>query len=350
MAYGNVCTALLDNGIRDNFSVLAKSSQFQIYQSALCKEKYDNFQSFSKAVSSQNLNLTTSYGILGLTGDSNSNRSNFKEQYAKFCSATYDSSETRATYDSHSNVINVDLAKAFNQCVSTIATHQAKSGFGLYIDITPQDDYSNFTVRINRPTSATTMISDISPPTTTCKISGADVVVPFAVSKAKFTMDCKKDSKSSVVFQVSTENEGFSNTVRIPNSKDRLYEFEARLRSLEYDLSILAPTTVIIAVASDSCPTGWQDYVEGYGRFIRGIDKSNSKVDLDGRRNHSTHQDDIIKTHTHGYQSAATKDVSGDGSKSRFAWNAANYTTSGNAGGGGETRPKNVALLLCQRK
>ena len=349
-AYGSVCSALLDNGIRNNFSVLSTSSQFTLYQKALCNEKYETFKSFSKAVSSQNLDLTTSYGILGLSGDSDSKKQQYKEKYSKFCLATYDNKDVQKTYSSYSNTISIDLARTYTDCALGIAAHKAKKNIGLYIDITPQDDYKNFTVRIDRPTSATTTISDISPLTTSCKISGNDVTVPFSISKAKFTMECSKSREDEVSFQVSTENEGFSNTVKIPRAKDKLYELEERLRSLEYDLSILAPSTVIIAVAADSCPNGWEDYTDGYGRFLRGIDKSNLGIDPDGRRNHSTPQEDLIKKHKHNYRSSARKDVSGKGSRSDFAWNADTYTTADNIGGGDETRPKNVALLFCKRK
>jgi hypothetical protein len=58
-------------------------------------------------------------------------------------------------------------------------------------------------------------------------------------------------------------------------------------------------------------------------------------------------QDDIFKSHTHGYLSSSRQDVSGRGSTSDFAWNAASYTTS--ATGGSETRPRNITVIYLIR-
>ncbi|MFL3651128.1 MAG: hypothetical protein ACI6PR_07915 [Pseudoalteromonas sp.] len=346
----NICKSLLDNGIRDNFSILTKSSKFSIYQKALCDEKYDSYNTYSSAVNKQDLNLTTADGILGLTGTSDNKRSKFKDSYSKFCTASFDSSDVKRTFDSFRSVINTDLASAFNQCVSTISNYKANNNLDVYIDVTPQPDNSSFTVRVHRPTTAQTKITDISPVSVQCQTGGEIMELPFEVSKRKFTLDCKKENDTSVIFQITTENEGFSNTVTVPDQRDRLQNIEEQIADLEYELKILSPQTVIIAVASDSCPDGWTDYENAYGRFLRGIDKSNKKIDPDGRRNHGTLQEDLVKKHQHPYKSAASKDVSGKGSKSNFAWNSADYSTDVNKSGGVETRPKNVALLFCQRK
>ena len=58
-------------------------------------------------------------------------------------------------------------------------------------------------------------------------------------------------------------------------------------------------------------------------------------------------QDDIFKSHTHGYQASSTKPVSGKGSWSTFAWDPASYTTS--ATGGSETRPRNTTVIYLIR-
>ncbi|WP_291146618.1 hypothetical protein [Flavobacterium sp. UBA7680] len=58
-------------------------------------------------------------------------------------------------------------------------------------------------------------------------------------------------------------------------------------------------------------------------------------------------QDDIFKSHTHGYQASATRQVSGRGSVSDFAWDPASYTTS--ATGGSETRPRNITVIYLIR-
>lgn len=346
----NICTALLDNGIRDNFSTITKSSKFNIYKRALCDEKHTSYSSYSSAIKNQSLNLEYSDIIVGLTGDSNTKKNKFQESYSKFCVASYESSNYKNAFNSYSSVINTDLAAAFNICVGTVSAYKAKRNLDVYIDVTPQADNSNFTVRVDRASAAETLLTDISPVTVACTKSGKPVKVPLKVDDKRFTLDCRKDNNTAVSLQITTKGEGFSNTVNVPDQRDRLQNIEQDIYDLRYELGILSPQTVIIAVASDACPVGWKDYEKGYGQFIRGIDKSNKKIDPDGRRNHGTLQTDLIKKHKHPYSSSARKDVSAKGSKSDFAWNKQSYTTSENTDGGSETRPKNIALLFCQRK
>ena len=44
-------------------------------------------------------------------------------------------------------------------------------------------------------------------------------------------------------------------------------------------------------------PTGWGDYKNAYGRFIRGIDKSDARIDPADRRTKENLQNDGIKSH-----------------------------------------------------
>lgn len=86
------------------------------------------------------------------------------------------------------------------------------------------------------------------------------------------------------------------------------------------------------------------------GVFIRGVSNgTGNDPDRSGRPSRNggnagdkvgSYQSDQLASHNHSYQSAATKDVSGDGGRSPFAWNPANYSTGYT--GGNETRPKNV--------
>lgn len=88
------------------------------------------------------------------------------------------------------------------------------------------------------------------------------------------------------------------------------------------------------------------------GMFLRGLFSFDSfyNTPIDNSRGTivnngpvGTFQDDMIKSHTHGYKAGARKDVSGKGGTSDFAWNAANYTSA--AFGGIETRPKSISVF-----
>jgi len=78
------------------------------------------------------------------------------------------------------------------------------------------------------------------------------------------------------------------------------------------------------------------------GTFIRSSNFEGAGLDPDTARLVGTLQQDELKSHTHTYRASDTKKVSGDGSRSEFAWNAASYTT--DATGGAETRPKNISM------
>lgn len=107
------------------------------------------------------------------------------------------------------------------------------------------------------------------------------------------------------------------------------------------------------------CPTGWKDYIPAYGRFIRGVDRGGQGTDPEGERNVGTVQLDQFQIHTHrvrdgivqsyefGHQNGGLyAPVFGKDAKVN------NYPmTTGPTSGefGSETRPKNVALLYCEK-
>ena len=55
------------------------------------------------------------------------------------------------------------------------------------------------------------------------------------------------------------------------------------------------PAGAVIAFNLPACPAGWSEYTPAYGRFIRGIDKSGSKIDPDGQRKPESYQEDAIR-------------------------------------------------------
>jgi len=103
---------------------------------------------------------------------------------------------------------------------------------------------------------------------------------------------------------------------------------------------------------NNECPNGWKEYQPAYGRFIRGIDKSEEPVDPEGFRDFGSQQNDHLKAHNH------TITLQGRAGNSAFhhrdpSWGYDDWvgnpssTQTNNAGEGAETRPKNVALLYC---
>jgi len=59
------------------------------------------------------------------------------------------------------------------------------------------------------------------------------------------------------------------------------------------------PRGAVVAFNSNTCPSGWREYSRAYGRFIRGIDKADSGIDPDGRREVGSIQNEQFLAHTH---------------------------------------------------
>lgn len=120
--------------------------------------------------------------------------------------------------------------------------------------------------------------------------------------------------------------------------------------------STYTPTWAIMAFNLTACPTGWTEYTAARGRFLRGIDPTGTN---DTIRNLGDIQADAFQWHRHFM------------AWSSWWWNQASWyigtywplvgwvyptsdaTTDGTNGGPriwNETRPKNVAVLYCEKQ
>ena len=132
-------------------------------------------------------------------------------------------------------------------------------------------------------------------------------------------------------------------------------------------ISISIPKNAVVAFNDDQCPkVGWHDYKPAYGKFIRGIDKSDKRIDPEGLRHPGTSQDDSFKRHTHdaNMQVGAEPPKGAGGAHSgraagghgAIATSSERYVTPGllvldeEKDGNRETRPKNVALIFCEKE
>ena len=117
------------------------------------------------------------------------------------------------------------------------------------------------------------------------------------------------------------------------------------------------PKGAVVAFDLAACPSDeWEEYKLAYGRFIRGIDKSGENIDPQGERNPGSHQDGEFKAHAHDEHPAK-----GNNWHTNYQRNDPQATWGSERGGnkisglrtaetgGPETRPKNVALLYCEK-
>lgn len=109
------------------------------------------------------------------------------------------------------------------------------------------------------------------------------------------------------------------------------------------------PSGAVMAFNLTSCPSGWT-FADGSGStvdlrgvFVRGYDNGRG---LDPSRALKSYQADDFKSHNHT-ATWWTSDGGGDGKRRGDSASSGGVATS--YSGGAETRPKNVALLYCQK-
>jgi hypothetical protein len=114
------------------------------------------------------------------------------------------------------------------------------------------------------------------------------------------------------------------------------------------------PAGFIGAFNLTDCPSGWI-HANGSagtpdlrGMFIRGLDDGSVGNDPDAPRTLGSIQFDELGSHSHAISAVHnTGSTHRGGSASSYNWRHEGFTT-GNTGGG-ETRPKNVALIYCMK-
>ena len=124
------------------------------------------------------------------------------------------------------------------------------------------------------------------------------------------------------------------------------------------------PSGAVVAFNLSSCPVGWQiadgtnGTVDLRGYFLRGLNTNSSGVDA-GRTPGSVQQDDF-KAHSHLTPTTSGVVQSSENGREVASWTRYGYdyidgqnpdreSPPTSVVGGIETRPKNVALLYCQK-
>ncbi len=124
------------------------------------------------------------------------------------------------------------------------------------------------------------------------------------------------------------------------------------------------PTGAISAFNLAACPSGWSEYTPARGRFLRGIDSTGTN---DSVRTAGNTQEDAFQGHKHqfsrnmvavagvdsyyDYSSSTASSLDANYYDGASIMNAAPVTdgTNGTPRTATETRPKNVAVLFCQK-
>lgn len=120
----------------------------------------------------------------------------------------------------------------------------------------------------------------------------------------------------------------------------------------------VTPPNSVVAFNSTTCPDGWTPYEPAFGRFVRGIDYKEQKIDPAGKRKPGDVRDDTLKEHSHAYTYDRNRNRGGPSRGGRagndrfsaFRTDSNETVPSDTAiTGAVETAPKSVALLYCER-
>ena len=222
--------------------------------------------------------------------------------------------------------------------------------------MTPQPDHAEFNVFVERNTAVPERVrlSNFLPDDgVTCTRNGRRVEAGDRINLLNFSMTCRKDPDAAINFAIETAGEGTSNEVFLPARTDRIADLTVRIEELSVMMRRLAPEARVVAFNLYDCPDGWEELPEAHGMFIRGLDKSGNKIDPYGRRELLVPQVDAFAEHAHDIP-AKHGDFFKEGDPRVHASNGGgptNFTLTANPSGDSskETRPKNIALLYCQK-
>lgn len=127
-----------------------------------------------------------------------------------------------------------------------------------------------------------------------------------------------------------------------------------QLQQATADLKAMADSLrgAVVPFNASMCPAGWEPYGPAQGRFVRGINQTGDRsIDPDGVRAPGSVQADELKSHTHTHiQMVYDNNVDGVDSVVTHSGEHHNEQRDTGATGAAETRPKNVALLYCERR
>ena len=328
--------------------------EFESHANAFCKEYKESRRSKKKA------NYGGSYKFLSASmGKSGASES---EVASKYCSASTGEYKRKDAYRNYVETIAPSAYKAYEKCVEL-----SKGGINFDVNkasILPNE--MSISVSYSSKTRTDNVDMDYS--------SSKDVQCRWRSSPQ--SSEKKIDAGSTCVLECSRNNINRKSYIKIfPSSStyepltlgwpaydeqgrpcDLLQNLTQRLQEVSDQMSCLSGAVVPFAL--DECPSGWSEYEPAYGRFIRGIDRSEGKIDPDGERAPGDLQEDDIKKHKHNLpQYIVTHGGKGDLAKgtfygvhfNEFIMQTDDFPISEDKSKhmGDETRPQNVSLIFC---
>jgi hypothetical protein len=349
----SACTDLIALS-KTTSQVVQSQDSLESNASTFCNE-YKN-----QSATSNTANYEASYKFLSASmGQSSASKS---EVASKYCSSDSNLNVRKEAYRQYVESISPSAYAAYEACVKF-------SKQDITFDVNPSSILPReliISASFAPTKESTSILLYSSSKDVTCKwTTKANDRATTLSSGTSTSLECERAAANNPSFiSILEQNSGAGTRLTIPwpaytdngvpinlvnQLQKRTDESLNMLESLNRSL-----VGAVVAFNLNHCPSTWEEYTPAYGRFIRGIDKSGSKLDPTGLREAGTSQEDLLRKHAHDIT------LSGASGNNAFvtrtpAWGYDNWhggatTTSSKEIGGDETRPKNVALLYCIKR
>jgi len=305
-------------------------------------------------------------------GDASGNTSHQRKKLKNWCDKNREFAQSNKQLYEEARVIADTALQAWNQC-------QEIAKKGVYISANPLGDHSDFVhFEIDSTLDADLRLFPSTSENYTCKTllsakegDNKGILMTYdpneqpMIKNANIHIDCMRKTPAISDSQGITRIKYAQAYVSVQTSGPSLQFYAPEV----VDDYLSTPSGSVLAFTTNSCPQGWSEYRPAYGRFIRGLDKSGQNADPDGLRKIGSLQDPatalpkvqftgVTTTNGEHYHANAGQNpfrTSYGNNDNRESRN--NTGTDGthshkiviNGGGDVETRPKNVALLYCEK-
>ena len=230
-----ICNAAFSSGIRDNYNVLTERERYSQYQHRLCDTQFDSYDNFQQSASSFELNIPVAEIIIGLEGNHDQKSNQFSEKYRKYCRSAYSQDNYRDRFISETSRVNEALAASWLACQRIhVDAWTATHNYGLFVSASVQDNFSEFTILVNRRTAVVDpiVITDISPAGGLQCHRGGEAFEPgVSIDRREFTFTCSKFPNQSLQVVLDT-SDGTSNSIKIPSRHSKIAELNDKILKL----------------------------------------------------------------------------------------------------------------------
>ncbi|SOU43006.1 hypothetical protein [Pseudoalteromonas carrageenovora] len=289
------------------------------------------------------------------SGSAGSNSNQQRAKLAKWCNENQQFAESRSDLFAEAEILSVPALSSWQQCIA-MSRKQINIGF------LPNGDHNQFVhFEIDSSHDGNLKYLGLEKQNYECtermvRTNGnkVDTNLQPEITNSNIQIDCKRlapeITESAGIGKIKYE----AGYISVNTSGPSFAIAFPKVVSTYY----VTPPNSVLAFNSTRCPAGWSPYEPAFGRFVRGIDYKNQKIDPVGKRKPGDVRSDTLKSHSHSYEYDQNRHKGGHnrggraGNERFSAFRTdSNETQTSNTEKTGvtETAPKSVALLYCER-